>query len=195
MVEEIVKKALRPFDIRSAMPSLKLLNSGALEDVLNTNGCGYYQWIPNLVEDLKPKQVIELGGAMGVWDLMVLQTLPLESKLWSITLPEHGLEFSYIDKEYPNFVPILGDDLNLENWPKNLNLCDTDLWFFDSKHEEEHLRKELELYTKYFKKGAILLFDDIHSFGLESVWNELPYEKYDATDPLHYSGYGVARYD
>lgn len=192
MVEEIVKKALRPFDIKKAMPSLKLLNSGALEDVLNTNGCAYYQWIPNLVEDIKPHQIVELGGAMGVWDLMVLQTLPPTSKLYSITLEEHGLEFCFIDGNYPNFVPIVGDDLDLTNWPKDLDLGKTDLWFFDSKHEAEHLRKELALYSPFFKKGAILLFDDIHSFGLESVWNDLPYEKYDATDPLHYSGYGVA---
>lgn len=194
MVKDIYNHSHRwVFNIRDVMPSLKLLNSGALEDVLNTNGCGYYQWTPKLIQELKPKQVVELGGAMGVWDLMVLSVLPPTSKLYSITLPENGLDFAYIDKDYSNFVPVRGDDLDLSCWPKDLDLKATDLWFFDSRHEPEHLKKELELYTPYFKKGTVLLFDDIHSFGLEPVWNELPYDKLDITDPMHYSGYGIAQ--
>lgn len=70
----------------------------------------------------------------------------------------------------------------------------TDLWFFDALHTEEHLRKELDLYLPFLKKGAIVLIDDIHSFGLEPVWKdvqEMFTSCYDATDPLHHSGFGV----
>lgn len=192
---------LKEFNVRGVMPALRAANSGSIEDLLNINGCAYYQWIPGVIEILKPKQVVELGGAMGMWSLMVLHKLPLESKLYSITLPEWELEYSYVVDTYSNFVPILGSDLDLNNWPKDLDLKKTDLWFFDALHTPEHLTKELELYAPFFKEGTVILVDDIHSFGLDSVWQELKDGKYgkidcyDATDPLHYSGYGICVYE
>ena len=192
-------KKMEKFNIAGVMPSLAGLNDGALEDVLNVNGCANYQWIPGVIDILKPKQIVELGGAMGVWDLMVLYKLPEDSHLYSITLPEGGLEFSYILDKYPNFTPIIGDDLDMNNW-KGVDLEKTDLWYFDTLHEESQLIKELDLYHRFFKKDAVVLFDDIHlNDGMERVWNRIQKgeweitDTYDATDPLHYSGYGCCR--
>ena len=138
---------------------------------------------------------------MGVGSIMMLQSPYQDFKLYSITLAEGGLEFSYVVDKYNNFYPIIGDDLDLSNWPKDLDLSQTDIWYFDSLHTEEHLRKELDLYSPFFKKGTICVFDDIHSFGLDPVWDDIKNGKWgftefvDATDPLHYSGYGLARYE
>jgi predicted O-methyltransferase YrrM len=195
MVAEIHQHALeklKTFNIAPIMPALRALNEGALEDVLNTNGCASYQYIPGLVEILKPSQIVELGGAMGVWSLMVLNSLYQDSQLYSITLAEHGLEFSYIVDKYPNFHPIIGDDLDMTNWT-GVDLNKTDLWYFDSLHTKEQLEKELKLYTPFFKKGAVLLFDDIRMEGLWDVWQGLPYDKLEITNPCHYSGYGIAQ--
>lgn len=178
--------------IDTILPKLRALNDGALEDVLNINGNRYYQLAPSITKVLKPKQIVELGGAMGVWDLMVLNGDYQDFTLYSITLPEHGLEFAYIVDKYPNFVPVVGDDLDLANWPKELDLSKTDLWFFDSLHTAEQLQKELDLYTPFFKKGAVLLFDDIRMQELWPIWDALPYDKHEITDPCHYSGYGIA---
>ena len=190
---------LKTFNVRGLLPALRAANEGAMEDVLNTNGCALYQWSTCLVDELKPKQIVELGGAMGVWSICVLHTLPSESKLYSITLPEGGLEFVYIVDKYTNFIPVLGNDLDLNNWPKDLDLGKTDLWFVDSLHEESHLRKELDLYSPFFKKDAIILFDDIHiNENMEKVWEDIKKGKYgitswhDGTSPLHYSGFGLA---
>jgi len=203
-LQQLVDKTLermRTFKIEGALPALRALNEGALQDVQNTNGCAYYQFSACLVELMKPLQVVELGGAMGVWDLMVLHTLPAEAQLYSITLPENGLEFSYVVDNYPNFHPIIGNDLDLNNWNK-VELGKTDLWFIDTNHQKEQLEKELELYSPYFKKGAIVMFDDIHiNEGVESVWDEwfMIEGKYkhseviDMTDPLHWSGFGIVK--
>ena len=197
-IYDIGIKKLSSFNVGLLMPALRAANDGAKQDVLNTNGCANYQWTTQIIDFLKPKQVVELGGAMGVWDLCVLHNLPQDSKLYSVTMPEGGLEFSYVVDNYPNFIPCLGDDLDLTVWPKEAVLKDTDLWYIDSLHMEEHLRKELDVYSPFFKKGAIILFDDIHlNDGMERVWQDIVHGKYgeldcfDATDPLHWSGYGI----
>lgn len=200
--QEITEKALKrspSIDIQPYLVALRQANDGAINDVLNVNGCAYYQWVPYLLEVVKPKQIVELGGAMGVWDLMVLNAPYQDCELHSITLAEHGLEFSYIVDKYPHFHPVVGDDLLLENWGK-LDLHKTDLWFFDSLHTEEQLRKELDLYSPFFKKGCVVLFDDIHQHeGMQNVWDDIVEGKWgitdahDATNPLHWTGYGVCK--
>ena len=185
---------LKTFKVEGLLPSLQYCSRGAIDDVLNTNGCCYYQWSSCIVDVFKPHQVVELGGAMGVWCLCVLHYLPEESKFYSITLEEHGLEFSFIKDKYANFTPIVGDDLDIQNW-QGVDLSQTDLWFIDSLHTEEHLRAELKLYSPYFKKGAVILLDDIRMGGLDRAWSNLladeGYDCYDGTDPLHFSGYGI----
>lgn len=188
----------KSFSVHSLMPALRAANNGAREDVLNTNGCRYYQWSSCLIKAINPSQVVELGGAMGVWSICVLHFLSPESKLYSVTLAEDGLEFAYVVDTYTNFVPVVGDDLNLKVWPKELDLKNTDLWFFDSLHTPEQLTKELDLYSPFFKKGTIILFDDIHSFGLQPIWDRIQKgewgitDTWDASDPLHYTGFGLA---
>ncbi len=193
---EIPLKEVSHKKLLAYMPALHDVDANVFdEDVLNVNGCYYYQWLPQVIKYLLPKQVVELGGAMGLSALMMLQELDKDSKLYSITLAENGLEFSYIKENYSNLIKVIGDDLDLNNWPKDLDLNRTDLWFFDSLHTKEQLEKELELYSVFFKKGAVLLFDDIHlNKGMEEVWEELTShftESYDGTDPLHYSGFGI----
>ena len=196
-LDEIVEKTnkrMESFNPEILMPALRFANDGAKEDVKNTNGCANYIWSACLMEIIKPKQVVELGGAMGVWDICVLHTLPTDSKLYSITLAEHGLEFSYVKDTYPNFHPIVGDDLIMGNW-KGIDLSKTDIWYFDSLHTFEHLNNELNLYNPFFKKGALLLFDDIRMPELWPVWDNLKWEKKELTDPLHYTGWGICRYE
>lgn len=197
-VYDLGMKKLATFNVNQLLPALRMANEGAVNDVLNTNGCANYQWIVGVVDELKPKLVVELGGAMGVWDLCVLHALPQTSALYSITFAEHGLEFSYIADKYLNFFPVIGDDLDMNSWPATLALGEADIWYIDSLHEEKQLRAELDLYSPFFKKGAIVLLDDIHlNEGMERVWGDITSGKngkwdcFDASDPLHWSGYGI----
>lgn len=188
-------------DIEALKRDLVRCNDGAIEDVLNTNVSANYQWTAAMVKSLQPKQIVELGGAMGVWAICVLHTLASENHLYSITLAEQGLEFSFMPHAYNNFTPIVGDDLEMSNW-KGIDLSKTDVWYIDTGIADDHfahqLQKEMDLYSPYFKKGAIILFDDIHkSEGMSAVWEEIKtgkwgsYDMYDATDPLHWTGWGI----
>ena len=209
-IKKIIDKSLQKlesFDVNLVLPELELANEGAIADVLNRTSCGYYQFTPGLIDELKPRQIVELGGAMGVWDICVMAgTTYKDFDLWSITLPENGLEFSYITSEqqekWPNMHLVLGDDLNLNNWPKKLDLHKTDLYFFDSDHREDQLRAEIELYKQFFKPGNVLLFDDIFlerdGQKMQNVWNDMenlfPVAfKQNLGNPLHWSGYGIVQ--
>lgn len=196
---DIGMKAWASFDEGEILPELRLANDGAIEDYLNINGCRYYQWSASLIDAMRPKQVVELGGAMGVWTICASYTLLPSSKLYSITLPEHGLDFAYMPVPPPNVFLLRGDDLDMSNW-EGVDLKNTDLWFIDTgiadDHFAEQLQKELKLYAPYFKKGAVILLDDIHkNKGMEGVWNALVldprFDCYDGTDPLHWTGFGV----
>ena len=120
--------------------------------------------------------------------------IPYKINLIHLT-PDTAL--TYVEKgKYSNFHPVIGDDLDLNSWPKGLDLSKTDLWFFDSLHTEDQLRKELELYKPFFKKGAIILFDDIFLPELESVWQDLENiipVAYKTALPLHYTGWGLVQ--
>ena len=192
-------KRTKTFRTEGLMPALRGIKppyDGALwDDILNVNGCFNYIWSACLMDVFKPAQVVELGAAMGAWSLCVLHTLPADSQLYSITLAEDGKEFMFVIDKYENFHPIVGNDLDMDNW-KGVDLAKTDIFYFDSLHTKEYLEKELELYSPFFKKGALLLFDDIHiNEEMEQAWREIQekYESKDLTDPLHYSGFGICK--
>lgn len=194
---------LKTFDVNKILPALKYANEGAVIDVLNKRetgeDCLNYQWWPCFIDELKPKQIVELGSAMGVGDICMLHADYQDFKLYGITLEEGGLEFSYVEKDkYPNFFPTVGDDLDLSVWPKDLDLSKTDLWYIDSLHTEDQLRKELDLYKQFFSPGVIIVFDDIfQNPGMATVWHDLENilpikEKIDLTPRgLHFTGYGL----
>ena len=149
-LQEIIDKTfeqMKSFDPKLLYTPLRAADtdvySGAIwDDVMNVNGCANYVFSACLMDVLKPKQVVELGGAMGTWSICVLQTLPAESQLYSITLPEDGREFMFVVDKYPNFHPIVGDCLDMKNW-EGVDLLQTDIWYFDTMHNYEQLTKEL----------------------------------------------------
>ena len=56
--------------------------------------------------------------------------------------------------------------------------------------------RQRELYSPFFTKGCVILFDDIRMDEIWPVWQELEKygitEKHECTNPLHYSGFGIA---
>lgn len=161
-------------------------------DIYDPN-CYNYLWWMGLVKEMKFKQVVELGGAMGVWSLCVASTAPKETQIWSITLPENGLEFSFVKKQFPNLHLVIGDDLKWESWPKEFDITKTDCLYIDALHTYDQVRAELDMYGPKLKPGTIVVFDDISlNEGLKQAWSEVTWPKFDQTGNLHWSGYGVS---
>ena len=181
---------LAKLDMDEVSQFLGDVNDGSMNDINNVSLSLYYRFLPALVKAIKPKQVIEMGSAGGASVLMMLSVLPETSKLYAMSLKEPEGEFRFIKKDYLNLELRRGDNLNLDNW-KGVDLKKTDLWFLDTKHTFEQLHKEMELYDPYFKKGAIVLLDDIRlNSGMTKAWNEIKYNKLSLPD-LHWSGFGM----
>lgn len=185
-----VHKYLNNFDVYPLEDHLSLVGDGQKLEVFDKTGQPqlYYQWLACLMRLLKPKQVVELGAAAGISTIMMASQLPKDSKLYSVDI-DPDLAWKWMKYEYPQVVKILGDDLDMSLW-KEVDLKKTDVWFIDTLHTGEQLKKEFELYTPYFKKGAVVVLDDIRMDELKPVWDALPYDKCETTNPNHYSGFG-----
>lgn len=185
-----VFKELETYDVELLKPYLKNVAQGSYNDVMDTKNSLYYQWLACLIKVLEPKQVVELGGAMGTSALCMLSQLANNSKLYSITLAEHGLEFSYIKEHYPQLTKIIGDDSDMGVWPKDLDWSKTDLLFIDAEHTEEAVRREMKEYLPLIGEGKVVIMDDIKMDGLFEAWVDIKTEKLDLS-VLHHSGFGM----
>lgn len=186
-LDRSVQERMLHLDIWSVMPKMELVGEGQWQEVLDQTGKAnrYYQWLAALMGEVRPKQVVELGAAAGVSTIILSHFAP-QAKIISVDNDPQAWRWM---GESPNVVKVLGDDLDLSIYKDDLSL--TDVWFIDSMHEEGQLRKELELYKPFFKKGAVVVLDDIRiNEGMGKVWEELEYDKCENTVPNHYSGFG-----
>lgn len=188
-----VMRLVEKTDFSELDEHLSLVGHGQRQEIENTTGRPnqYYQWLHCAMKVLKPKQVMELGAAAGISTIMMTTALPEESKLISVDI-DPTIAWKWMNRDYPQVVKVLGDDLDLSMYPNDVDFGKTDFWFIDSLHTPEQLQAEIDLYGHYWGKGTVLAFDDIHIDELDEVWDALPYNKLDITDPCHYSGWGIA---
>lgn len=195
-----VMDLVRDYDVARALTHMSKVGEGQIREVKNENDRTnlYYQWLACLIRLVKPKQVVELGAAAGISTTMMALELDKDAKLYSVDF-DPRIAWIWMDDEFPQVIKLLGDTRDLSIFVHDMerqnrsDLGKTDVWFFDSLHTQDQLEAELKLYTPFFKKGAILVFDDIHmNPGMEKVWNDLPYDKQDISNPCHWSGFGVA---
>ena len=192
---EVMDK-LVTFDVGTILPDLKHVAEGSLRDVLDKQNSLYYQYLACLIPVYRPKQIVELGGAMGTAALCMLSQMPSDARIYSITLEEGGQEFSFIKTEYPQLTMVVGDDLNLDSWKDtDIDFAKTDLVFIDSLHTYEQVKAELALYGPLFKKGTLMFFDDIHMDSqMFKMWAEIESPKLDVS-VLHHSGFGMVSWE
>ena len=202
-IREIIDKSLekvKSFDpeiiVKELMINDFLSVEHGIRDVRDKDECTNYCWFPGFIELLKPKMIVELGSAMGVALVAMLQSPYKDFTLYGTTLEEHGLEFCYVDKKkYPNLTCITENYMDLGIWPKDVDLGKTDLFYIDGLHKGPHVTEQLLLYKPFFKSGAIIAFDDIFmSPDMAAMWHGLDDIldiSYKTELPLHFTGWGL----
>lgn len=205
MIQDILAKAFekyKEFDpatlVGMVAQNPHLGTEHGIGDIFKKDDVGNYTWFPGFIELLKPKQVVELGSAMGVALNCMLASPHKDFELYGVTLSEQGKEFCFVKKDtYPNLHMITGDYMDLSIWPKDVDLKKTDFWYIDGLHDGQHVRDQLALYKKFFKPGAIIAFDDIFMHPhMADMWHDLENildVGFKTTLPLHWTGWGLVQ--
>ena len=134
--------------------------------------CWFYWYLACVVRKLKPKQVIEIGADYGASAVFMASELPKKGKLYSIDVKD---DWRYVEESAKNIIKVQGDSKVKETW-KNVPLRKTKLWLIDGKHTVEQVRAECELISPYWKKGTVVIFDDLGQ--VMRAFEELKYEKH-----------------
>jgi len=153
---------------------------------LELGGDTHLSYLQYLVKVMNPAQVVEFGADVGLSAAMM--ALYLKGHLYSVDVNPNAWEYL---ANHSKITKVVGDDNDLSIWKDvDANLALTDLWYIDSWHDDEHVFKTLAVYGPYFKKGAIIVFDDLST--IPKVWDTLPYEKRNITFH-HYPGFGICQ--
>lgn len=170
-------------------------------DNYKTNtGHTYYLYLFNLIKILQPKHILELGTSIGRSANFIMCALPenrmsrQNSKLTTIELG------SFMRTDLKPFFNdnrlqiIYGSTTDKEIYAP-LNLKNIDFIFIDTLHEYDQVVAEWNIYKNFLTDNAIVVMDDIHlNTGMDKFWNELPYEKIDCGNDVHFSGFGMFRF-
>ena len=143
---------------------------GTMQDAGNSD---WRIFLARLVKYLKPKQIIELGGNEGMSAKFMLEEMLPDAHLYSVDIMPG---FGHLIPNDPRVTKILSDDIDMSIWKEHkVDLAKTGLWEIDSDHSYEHIKKQWELYSPYFKKGCVVAIDDIVSSfpGVGKFWKEL----------------------
>ena len=126
------------------------------------NPCYFYHFLAVTVRVLKAKQVVEIGAHKGGSAIFLSSEMP-EGKVYSIDNCTQGDTWDYVTDDYANkIIKIRADSTDINEIEKTgVDLHETDVWVIDGEHSPERIRAEVALFSKYWKKGAVIIFDDI----------------------------------
>ncbi len=150
----------------------------------------YYGWLALAVRILTPRHVLELGSFRGGSAVCLFQELDAFSKLTSVDLIK-DLRFCPPRMLHdPRVSFVLGNDLDLSIYEERVPL-DIDFLFIDTVHSFHQISAEWAIYQHLLMDRALVVLDDIRLHDMGKFWEELRYQKLEATEHCHSSGFGA----
>jgi predicted O-methyltransferase YrrM len=149
-----------------------------------------------LVAELKPKVILEIGTAGGGTLFLFTRVADSEALIISIDLPAvFGLLgegypmwkiplYKSFSKEKQKIFLIQGDSHSIETLRKIKEILrddKIDFLFIDGDHSYEGVKKDFEMYSPLVRKGGIIAFHDIvprrqeTRCEVDKFWNEIKY--------------------
>lgn len=172
---------------------------------------GHVFFAYDLVANIKPKRIVELGTHYGVSFFSMCQAakdLSLNIKLHAVDtwLGDAHAKAGYEEKDlvYNEFKKSLNFycgnlEINLhrklfDEALKDFSENSIDLLHIDGYHTYDAVKHDFESWLPKMKKAGIILLHDIHerkeNFGVYKLWEEIK-EKYDTLEFYHWHGLGV----
>jgi len=160
----------------------------------------HYKLLAGLVEELRPKTVIEIGTYTGFSALAMLASLPPNARLCTFDiLPWQGFPDTALKAEDfadGRLKQMLGDVADPEVMKQHADLfLAADLIFVDGPKDGVFEQKFLDLLgTLELTKQPLLLFDDIRVWNMLAIWRQIKKPKLDLTSFGHWSGTGLVHW-
>jgi predicted O-methyltransferase YrrM len=161
------------------------------------NHDGYSRFMRDLIERLDFKVVLECGTGGGGCAMTMAGA---ENKPDIITIDMRVPHINdSLSRNFPTIHFIYGNTLEVEDEVTEiLDGREIDLLFLDSEHDGETARKELDIYSKYLKDGAVIAIDDISLCPpMKIFWDSIELEKEDVSF-LHVrdgAGFGIVKWE
>lgn len=147
----------------------------------------YYKLLSFIVDQLKPKIIVELGAYTGASTVALLSSMEKDSHIYSIDKID---DWRFVDKSDPRLSLLVGNSIELVDLvPNNI-----DIIFIDTDHTKDQITKEWEVYRHKISPNGVVILDDIHlNDGMTEFWNSLPYNKIDLSE-YHNTGFGIFQF-
>lgn len=189
---DIISKKVASYKINPALLGKFSQSSEDQEFLSYANGVGgnYPKFLSLLIQQLQLKNIVELGNREGVSTLCIYDGLLEDGKFVSIDIERdqrYCPDSMFHDKRV-QFV--FGDVCDLSVFKEKIP-TDIDLLFSDTIHYDFQLRDEWAIYQYLLADRALVAIDDININDKRSLFDELPYSKWDLTELCHVSGWGL----
>lgn len=182
---------------RVKLAKLSLLATRSTPDYVHLWPGHHYRLLAALVEELRPRTVLEIGTFTGLSALAMLPVLPQDGRLVTVDIvPWNKVPGTFLqdsDFSRDQLTQITCDFRKLANCQLHSStICNADLIFVDGPKDgvfERQLVKNFEHLG--LKSGTIIVFDDIRIWNMLRIWQEIRQPKLDLTSLGHWTGTGL----
>jgi len=157
----------------------------------------HYRLLAALVQELNPRNVLEIGTFTGLSALAMLRYLPLDAQLTTFDItPWDKIPGTFLrstDFASGKLNQVVCDLKNPENCRLHAPLLRrSDLIFIDGPKDGIFEQRLLDNFTSIgLQPHTLLVFDDIRIWNMLGPWRRIPYPKLDITSIGHYTGTGL----
>jgi predicted O-methyltransferase YrrM len=157
----------------------------------------HYRLLAALVEELRPRRVVEIGTFTGLSALAILPALPTDGQLVTIdVIPWDKISGTFLknsDLVGGKLTQIVCDLREAQTCTLHASLLrEADLVFVDGPKDgvfERKLAQNFDLLG--LKPGVLVVFDDIRIWNMLRIWQEIAHPKLDLTGLGHWTGTGL----
>ncbi len=152
----------------------------------------YYRFLKLLAQEMKAKLSVELGVCGGGGSLHL--AMGSEKVIGVDFAWDHEKNIKYIEDNYPNFIFMLRDSINVA--PVIFECYGLiDILFIDTTHTYQQTMAEYQAYKPFMSTNGVICLDDLFRPGMQEAWEAMPEPKL-RLDSLHRSeagegGFGV----
>ena len=160
----------------------------------------HYRVLAALIEEVKPRSVVEIGTFKGTGSLAMLQGIPDGGKLTTVDIlpwdqiPETLIKES--DFWDGRFEQILCDFGEPKITRKHADLLrGAEIIFIDASKDGVFEKNLIDNFSAIdMTPGTLLIFDDIRQWEMLDIWRGIQHPKLDITSFGHFSGTGIVEW-